>query len=120
MAKSRLSMDLPKVGDHLKRLTVEYELEDSVVTYVNQSHGWYEVLFPRTNLRECYKLPTFDHSIFQEGSPNDIPIICVETGWVYPSIYKCSEDMKLSRTSILRQCNGQQSHCGGYHFTNAL
>lgn len=120
MAKSRLSMALPKVGDHLKCLTVECEVEDCVVTYVNQSHGWYEVLFPRYNLRECYKPPTFDHAILQGNSPNDIPIICIETGLVYPSIYECSEDMELNRTSIIRQLKGDYSHCSGYHFINAL
>lgn len=120
MAKSILSMDLPKVGDHLKCLTIEYEVEDCVVTYVNQSHGWYEVIFPNHNLRECYKLPTFNHAILQGNSPNDIPIICIETELAYSSIYECSKDMKLDRSSIIKQLKGDYSHCSGYHFINAL
>lgn len=120
MAKSRLSMDMPKVGDHLKCLTVEYEIDDCVVVYVNQAHGWYEVIFPRTNLRECYNLPRFDHTILQGNSPNDIPIICAETGLVYPSIYKCAEEMGLDRTNIIRQLRGERSHCNKYHFIYAL
>lgn len=120
MAKSRLSMDMPKVGDHLKRLTVDYNVEDCVVTYINRAHGWYEVIFPRSNIRECHKLPSFDHTILQENSPNDIPIICLETGLVYPSIYECSEDMNLDRTTIIKQLKGDYDHCSGYHFINAL
>lgn len=120
MAKTKLSMDMPKIGDKLKRLTIDYSVEDCVVTYVNSLHGWYEVLFPKFNIKECYKLPTYDHSIFQGKSLNDYPIICVETGWVYNSINECSEDMNLDRTNIFRQLNGEHSHCGGYHFTNAL
>lgn len=120
MAKSRVSIDLPKVGDHLKRLTIEYEIEDCVVTYVNRSHGWYEVTFPRTNIRECYKLPTFDHTILKGVAPNTIPIVCVETGWVYPSYYDCAVDMGLDISTIKRQLNGIYSHCCGYHFTNVL
>lgn len=128
MAKSLLSMELPKVGDKLKRVMsrnareggAKCIAEDCVVTYVNNSHGWYEVTFPTFGIKEAYGLPTFDHAIL-EGNPRDcIPVICVETGFVYPSIAECSRDMRLDRTGIWKQLDGVASHCGGYHFAVAF
>lgn len=119
MAKSRLSMILPKVGDRLKRVMAENEVEDCVVTYVNSSHGWYEVVFPKYNLKECFKLPTFDHAILERNSPNNMPVICADTGLVYSSIYECSQDMNVSIRSIYRRLTGQFGHFE-YTFTKAL
>lgn len=44
------------------------------------------------------------------------PIICIETGIMYPSIHECSRQMNLSATSICAVLNGRCKSTGGYHF----
>lgn len=119
MRKTKLVMDLPNVGDRRRHLTMEGDIEECIVTYVNPVHGWYQVVFPKQNVKECYKPPTYDPTILKHTAYGHRPIICIETGWVYASGYDCAEDMGLIRANIVQQINGNQSHCGGYHFTYA-
>ena len=128
MDKVRLSVKLPKVGDHLKRvMTIDrydsgppYILEPCVVAYVNDKNGWYEVEFIDNKLRECYNVPTFDHSILTKVSPYEMPIVCLETGYVYPSVTKCATDMDLDDGNISRQISGVYDHVCGYHFDTII
>lgn len=128
MAKTRLSMDLPKVGDRLKRVMtgnnynpdVVYTPEDCMVTYVNESHGWYEVIFPQSNIRECYGLPSFDHSVVRGVGRGEMPVACIETGVVYSSLHECAKDMGFTHGEVSRQVIGKHAHCHGYHFTTVL
>lgn len=130
MIKTKLTMILPKVGDRLERvlstanLDVDavYEPEPCVVTYVNDAHGWYEVEFINSGLRECYNYPVFDHSILKGASYGGIPVLCVETGEVYPAINACASDMNIDRTNLSRHARGVSgwSTCGGYHFITVL
>lgn len=128
--KTKLSMSLPKVGDRLMRLmtkaavdsTMVYNPESCVVTYVNEAHGWYQVLFTNSGIRECYTRPVFDHSILcnADWKGGAIPIVCVETGVVYSSITDCERDTGLNHTCISRQLLGERAHTHGYHFVEVL
>ena len=131
MAKKRVtkvmsSMEMPKVGDHLKRVmtamtglfTPIYEPLDCIVTYVNEKRGWYEVEFTDTHLKECYGLPVFDHAVIKDW--RNYPVMCVETGYVYSSVCDCAKDMRIHSAGISRQLSGEYEQCHGYHFTTVL
>ena len=124
MVKTKLSMSLPKVGDHLIRLMsasdLSFDPEPCIVTYVNEKNGWYQVTFEKTGIKECYGIPSFDHSILNHRGPVSIPVLCLETGYVYPSIKECEKDMGFSRCGITRQISGIYYQTNGYHFVVAL
>lgn len=131
MAKKRVtkvmsSMEMPKVGDHLKRVMTAmiqhfapiYEPLDCIVTYVNEKRGWYEVEFTGTHLKECYGLPVFDHAVIKDCWC--CPVLCLETGYVYSSISDCAKDMHIHSAGISRQLSGDYDQYHGYHFTTVL
>lgn len=125
MSKSTISMDMPKVGDRLMRIItgsryddkVTYRVEPCVVTYVNLLNSWYQVEFVNLGIKECYKLPVFDHDIFTKKSRSSaIPVMCLETGTIYSSIGECAKDLGLQSSGIIRQIQGESLACGGFHF----
>ncbi len=126
MTKTRLTTDLPEVGDLLWRIPtadnvdpdLSYKPEPCVVIYVNKAHRWYEVKFLLTSLRECYNLPVFDHYILKDFTCRSKPLVCLETGEIFRTATDCATVMGLSRTSLHNHVNGKpgHSHCGGYHF----
>lgn len=131
MGKNRVtkvmsSMEMPKVGDHLKRIMTAmiqhfapiYEPLDCIVTYVNEKRGWYEVEFTGTHLKECYGLPVFDHAVIKDWMY--CPVLCIETGYVYSSIYDCAKDMHIHSAGISRQLSGEYDQYHGYHFATVL
>lgn len=130
MSKTLLSMTLPKVGDLLERVLsttgldpdAVYNPEPCIVTYVNEAHGWYEVQFVDSGLKECYNYPVFDHAILKGATYGGIPVLCMETGEVYSAINACAKDKNLDRTNISRNVRGVPgwSSCGGYHFVTVL
>lgn len=133
MRKAILTMNLPKVGDKLMRIMSKYSCEyddelipkPCIVTYVNDKHGWYQVQFYDSGIKECYGLPTFDHSIIRINKNSSIgstciPVACVETGVVYSSIKDCARDMRLDSTCIVRQLNDEYGQVNGYHFVKVL
>lgn len=65
----------------------------------------------RKNMSEAHK--------GKEGN-NKKPIICVETGTVYPSIKRASEDMGILRTSICNVLSGLSENAKGYHFRRVV
>lgn len=44
------------------------------------------------------------------------PIICVETGIIYPSIAEASRQTNLDKGNIGSVCRGKAKSCGGYHW----
>ncbi len=44
------------------------------------------------------------------------PVICVETGEVYPSAKIASESMGLYRTAVCKACSGEAKTVGGFHW----
>lgn len=126
--KSKISNTLPKVGDVVVRVMTTGPIENREyinprkckVIYVNESKGWYEVEFLDTKIRECYSIPTFDHSILSGLSWRMIPVICVETGYVYGSMFDCAKDMGLFANGISRCIAGSIDAYCGYHFDTAL
>lgn len=130
MATSVLSMNLPRHGDWLMRVIFNHEADASdtynvhpcVVTYVNEAHHWYQVWFPEYDIRECYNLPMFDHAILKGATYGGTPVVCIETGRVYPSIAACARDMHIDRTNITRHVNNDPgwSNCRGYHFMSIM
>lgn len=128
MSKTAVSMTLPNVGDKLVRImtSTTWDIGDvrrpepCVVTYINKTHGWFEVRFLDSGIKECYKLPVFDHSIIREAMKGATPVMCVETGIVYSTLHQCARDLGLSHGGISRHLNGESSHCGGYHFCTVL
>lgn len=127
MSKTALSMDLPKVGDHLKRIMSAtydclypiYEPQDCVVTCVNESHHWYQVQFKESGAKECYGLPIIDHSIIRPGALKT-PVFCFENGMAYSTIAQCAHDLGLDPSSVASCVNGRWNSCGGYHFAKVL
>lgn len=129
MKQTILSATLPQVGEKLTRImtgskydpTAMYHSEDCVVVYVNRAHYWYEVVFQSSGIRECYKLPVFNHDIFTEAwCSGSIPVVCIETGEVYSSINECAKAMKLDRSGISRQLRGDCKCYNGYHFDTII
>lgn len=126
VTKVMSSMELPKVGDRLKRVMTAmtelfqpiYDPMDCVVTYVNKDRGWYEVKFTDTGLKECYGLPVFDHAVIKDW--RNYPVMCVETGYVYSSVTDCARDMGLTSGNISKQMRGEFDQYHGYHFTTVL
>ena len=128
MDKTILSMTLPKVGDKLFRLMYRgryepydtYCPESCTVAYVNEKKGWYEVCFDETGIKECYKVPSFDHYFLKDKPVGGVPIICLENGNIYGSITECARDMKLNKHEIWKQIDGRLAYCSGYHFATVL
>lgn len=128
--KTLLTMELPKVGDRLMRVMTEFACEydtalvprPCVVVYVNEKHGWYQVEFLDTHLKECYGLPVCDHSIidFDMSLCYGDAVICVETSKAYPSISACARVIGVPRSSIYLQLMGSIENAYGYHFIEIL
>lgn len=128
--KTKLTMTLPNVGDRLMRVmqATTWDMLDSYVpepcevVYVNKDHGWFEVIFLNSGIREGCKLPVFDHSILtgMDSKRHSTPVICVETGDVYPTLEQCADDLGIWHSGISKQLRGEASHCGGYHFCTVL
>ena len=88
MGKSSLSMILPTVGKRLNMLmgnsaNQKYKVEPCIVTYVNNKHSYYEVMFLNTGIKECYKLPIFENNILNELYNDKIPVIYVKNNITY-------------------------------------
>ena len=47
------------------------------------------------------------------------PVICLETGIVYPSLKNCGNAMGIHSASIHHVCKKQRHHAGGYSFAYA-
>ena len=47
------------------------------------------------------------------------PVICLETGIVYPSAKNCSIEMQFTSNHILSVCRGERNHCYGFTFAFA-
>jgi len=45
------------------------------------------------------------------------PVLCLETGVVYPSGREAARSLGLIQSSVSRCCKGQSQTCGGYHLT---
>ena len=128
MSKTNLSMTLPKVGDKLFRIMSRgrydpgdiYNPEPCTVEYVNEKKGWYEVCFDETNIKECYRVPSFDHRFLKDKPVGGVPIACLETGNIYGSITECARDMELNKHEIWKQIDGRRAYCSGYHFVTVL
>lgn len=126
--KTKMTMTLPNVGDRIDRLMLrgnfaqaeQFPPEPCEVTYVNRAHGWYEVRFLNSGLRECYSLPDFDHDILSNVPGWATPIVCVETGYVYPTVSACGKDMGLQHGNIARVVTGECASYRGYHFDSVL
>lgn len=128
LAKSKLTMDLPKIGDKLNRIMtactydpeVTYSPQPCVVTYVNQRHKYYQVRFLGSGITECYNLPMFDHAILNRVCYGAIPVACVETGFVYSTTDECARDMDLDAGNISVQLRGGYGQYKGFHFFRIL
>lgn len=55
----------------------------------------------------------------KEGN-NKTPVLCVETGIVYPSVKSASEDMGIISTSIFNVLSGLSENARGYHFRRVV
>lgn len=55
----------------------------------------------------------------QKGN-NKTPVLCVETGIIYPSVKRASEDMGIISTSIFNVLSGLSENARGYHFRRAV
>lgn len=128
MAKTMMSMKMPKVGDRLMRVmtSTTWDLDDTyipescVVTYINEAHKWFEICFLDSGLKECYNLPTFDHSILSDTKKHATTVVCIETGAVYSTLHQCARDMGVTADMLSRHLRGEWSHCGGYHFCTVM
>lgn len=128
MSKVHLTMELPKVGDKLKRIVSAtsygvggtYEPKECVVTYVNKLHHWYEVTFIGSGVKECFGVPVIDHSVALNYKSGNIPVICVENGVAYSSIEQCSIDTKIPACAISRQISGNPSYDAKLHFVKIV
>ena len=125
MGKSNLSMILPTVGKRLNMLMSnsahqKYKVEPCIVTYVNNKHSYYEVMFLNTGLKESYKLPIFDHNILNGLYNGCVPVICVENGIAYSSVSECAKDTGVPSNIISAQINGSYKYESSYHFINAI
>lgn len=47
------------------------------------------------------------------------PVLCVETGVVYPSAKEAGRQTVVHRTTIIKCCRGKQNTAGGYHWQYA-
>lgn len=45
-----------------------------------------------------------------------IPVLCVETGVVFPSVHEASRQTSVNRANISSCCNGNRRSAGGYHW----
>ena len=44
------------------------------------------------------------------------PVLCIETGIVYPSACEAARSLNICKTSIRKCCNGLYTKAGGYHW----
>lgn len=57
------------------------------------------------------------HKGLQTNHPaKSTPVLCVETGVVYPSAHEVERQKGILQTSISACCNGRQKSAGGYHW----
>lgn len=127
--KAKLTMNMPRVGDRLTRLMTRGNIaqaesfipEPCEVVYVNRTKGWYEVRFLNSGIRECYSLPDFNHDILANVPGWAVPVVCVETGYVYRTVSDCCTDMGLLADGNISRCimGEYDSYCG-YHFDTVL
>lgn len=128
IAKAKLTMTLPKVGDRITRVMSRGNLgqaesfitEPCEVVYVNRTHNWYEVRFLNSGLRECYSCPDFDHSILTNLPGRANPVVCLETGYIYRTVADCANEMGLNGGDISRCLTGEYDSHHGYHFNTVL
>ena len=52
----------------------------------------------------------------KSGGKNKIPIVCLETGVVYPSAHEAHRKTGVSRSNISSCCAGKRKNAGGYHW----
>ena len=126
MRKTVMTMKLPKVGDRLVRCISEYSCDGQYlyrplpckVVYVNTKHNWYKVKFDDLDIEECYGIPVFDHSVFKGASQYQliVPVVCIETGYVYPTVKDCAKDMNLDDGNISAHLYGVYDSVSGCHF----
>ena len=130
MYKTIVTTKLPKVGDRLFRCISDCSCDSQYlykplpcrVVYVNIEHNWYKVKFDDIGIEECYGIPVFDHSIFKDANQYRLmaPVVCVETGYVYPTIKECADDMNLDEGGISSCISGRYDSISGYHFDTVL
>lgn len=70
---------------------------------------------PKENINHAIKA-----GIYHPKGNNKKSIMCVETGIVYPSITRASEDMGILRTSICNVLSGLSENARGYHFRRVV
>ena len=45
-----------------------------------------------------------------------VPVVCLETGVVYPSAHEASRQTDINQANISSCCNGKRQSAGGYHW----
>lgn len=54
--------------------------------------------------------------VLKKRAGNKKPIVCTDTGRIYPSAKAAAEELGVQRSAISCCCNGSRSHTKNYHF----
>lgn len=72
------------------------------------------------NLEWCTKTENMMHSCYELQNYEVKPVVCVETGVVYPSIKAAARQTGIHHTSISMCCDGRQKKTHGLHWGYAV
>lgn len=50
------------------------------------------------------------------GESKSKPVLCIETGKIYPSTIEVQRQLDFNRSHIADVCNGKRKTCGGFHW----
>jgi group I intron endonuclease len=79
--------------------------------------------YPSQETREKYRIAGSRPRPWLRGRPNHrrMPVVCMETGDIYPSITEAAQAVGISGpTTITACCNGRRKMTGGYHWSSLI
>jgi group I intron endonuclease len=79
--------------------------------------------YPSPEIREKYRIAGSRPRPWLRGRPNHrrMPVVCMETGDIYPSITEAAQAVGISGpTTITACCNGRRKMTGGYHWSSLI
>ena len=103
-----LSAYLPKPSEDLEVLHINSEPTDNRLE--NLAWGTH-----KENLNDLH-FKALVGEVMTNHPDLSIPVRCVETGIVYPSVHEASRQTGIKQPSISACCNGRRKTAGGYHW----
>lgn len=118
-ARKIICLDTGKIYDTLGEASIDLQINknhiSSVCSGVRKSVGGYQFVYYSNDPNwKCPKL--IDLNTPRIGSSASRRIICLDTGKIYPSMIKASQELGVCKANISQVCRGIAKTAGGYCF----